>query len=291
METKTCNRCGETKPTTKFPSRTLRCRKCADEIWAEGRRAENKDPAQLLRDRKNVRRALARLGLKPNAEWHTMRRTADERNQHYAKQLDLQGGVCAIYDTGEWKQLGGKIVALCRDHDRDTGEFRGLLTQAANTGIGFFGENTELLEKAALYMEKWLAVPLDQREAHVTHRRYRTNGKPCDICEASETRSRSGKITRPCQDHDAVTNTLRGVLCARCNLGLGHLVHDPVLIRKAAQYLIGWGRPLGVSATGDKKLLGEAAGNSGLPDSLKPTGNTQRGHSHYTLRKSYRKDT
>lgn len=38
-------------------------------------------------------------------------------------------------------------------------------------------------------------------------------------------------------DHCSITMKVRGLLCCRCNSAIGQLLHDPVLIRKAAQYI------------------------------------------------------
>lgn len=50
----------------------------------------------------------------------------------------------------------------------------------------------------------------------------------CVICGSEETLV---------VDHDHNTGLVRGMLCNRCNLGLGHFRDDPLLLEFAAQYL------------------------------------------------------
>ena len=38
-------------------------------------------------------------------------------------------------------------------------------------------------------------------------------------------------------DHDHSTNTVRGMLCHKCNRGIGFLNDDPALVQKALDYL------------------------------------------------------
>ncbi len=53
-------------------------------------------------------------------------------------------------------------------------------------------------------------------------------GRTCAIC-----RKRSAK--RLCVDHCHVTRKVRGLLCKKCNFGLGHFSDD--LVEAAAAYL------------------------------------------------------
>ena len=54
-------------------------------------------------------------------------------------------------------------------------------------------------------------------------------GGVCAIC---------GRTTeRWCIDHDHKTERVRGILCIRCNAGLGQFLDDTALMNKAIQYL------------------------------------------------------
>lgn len=45
----------------------------------------------------------------------------------------------------------------------------------------------------------------------------------CAICNKPETRKRNGAVQSLCVDHDHSSGKVRGLLCFRCNLSLGHL--------------------------------------------------------------------
>lgn len=59
----------------------------------------------------------------------------------------------------------------------------------------------------------------------------------CLICKKPETSKRNGKIKELAEDHCHKTNTVRGLLCANHNTGLGLFNDDPALLEAAAQYL------------------------------------------------------
>jgi hypothetical protein len=56
----------------------------------------------------------------------------------------------------------------------------------------------------------------------------------CNICGASFEHADVRRVI----DHDHKTGATRGVLCAGCNLALGHIKDDPIVAQKMVQYLL-----------------------------------------------------
>jgi len=59
----------------------------------------------------------------------------------------------------------------------------------------------------------------------------------CAICEKPETKKLKDTIYRLAIDHDHKTNKVRGLLCSRCNRGLGHFMDNVKFLLKAIKYL------------------------------------------------------
>jgi predicted RND superfamily exporter protein len=67
--------------------------------------------------------------------------------QEYDELRTTQDGGCAICFR--------KVNRLVVDHDHTTGKIRSLLCTTCNTGLGQFGDNIALLEKAITYLKSF----------------------------------------------------------------------------------------------------------------------------------------
>jgi cytochrome c551/c552 len=72
----------------------------------------------------------------------------------YGDMLLAQGGACAICHQPETATRNGLMKALAVDHCHASGEVRGLLCVACNTGIGKFKDDRNLMLSAIKYLDK-----------------------------------------------------------------------------------------------------------------------------------------
>jgi len=59
----------------------------------------------------------------------------------------------------------------------------------------------------------------------------------CAICKRPETATRLGKVKALAVDHSHSTSKNRGLLCQKCNVGLGHFEDNQALLLAAVEYL------------------------------------------------------
>ena len=59
----------------------------------------------------------------------------------------------------------------------------------------------------------------------------------CGLCKSDFDFKVSNKLNYPCVDHDHENNKVRGIVCRRCNSGLGGFKDSPSLVKKAFKWL------------------------------------------------------
>ncbi len=154
--------------------------------------------------------------------------------------------------------VGDTMLCTVCNADKPTNEFRWLPAREAyeSACISCFNTRTGQREKAKrarlkqenpgfLWLKdkkKWLwnlyKLTWDGYQAILIHQK-----GLCAICQRvlRTTYSPDGRKRKAdddaCVDHDHVTGKVRGILCHACNFGVGHLLDDPLLLRKAADYL------------------------------------------------------
>lgn len=74
-------------------------------------------------------------------------------DEEYQRMLEDHDGVCAICLSNETAlSRSGQVLPLAVDHDHISGVVRGLLCGRHNRGLGFFGDNPQLLLRAFTYL-------------------------------------------------------------------------------------------------------------------------------------------
>jgi len=154
------------------------------------------------------------------------------------------------------------------DHCHTTGRYRGMLCSDCNTGLGYFQDQANLLQRAISYLERTLLLPdcveplkgvcpvcknlsankycsrTCQDRARAWRRKglgvsqfywlYDYQNGQCAICDKSFTEQ---NYQRPYIDHDHSTDKVRGLLCLKCNLGLGLLQDNRDLLQTLTKYV------------------------------------------------------
>jgi hypothetical protein len=127
--------------------------------WMKRYNRDHREEYRAYRE-KNKKRISLRA-----SEWHTKNRSRilEEKKkrsrmsnygvseQDYKVMLSQQDGACAI--CGKNKNYGGPGNCLQIDHCHDKGVVRGLLCSNCNTGLGKFGDDIEIMERAVKYLK------------------------------------------------------------------------------------------------------------------------------------------
>jgi hypothetical protein len=151
LDQKTCTKCGAPKPLSEYyitknrhGNRQVysRCKPCHRE---DAYRYQRRDSEEF----RAYRREYAR---RPYVREKNVARQREKlygvSDEQYKALVAAQGGRCAICT-----RLPGKRE-LAVDHDHDTNLIRELLCVSCNLGLGYFGDDPDLLLKAVTYLRK-----------------------------------------------------------------------------------------------------------------------------------------
>jgi len=120
--------------------------------------------------------------------------------------------VCAY--TREWN-------AAHRPQQRATGAKRRATDLVRDPQHVYRGQ---LLRKYGLTLDEYITRSATQRDK-------------CAICREPESRSYRGRTAQLAVDHDHATGRIRGLLCSKCNTGLGMFRDSPESLTRAITYL------------------------------------------------------
>ncbi|WP_327580987.1 endonuclease VII domain-containing protein [Nonomuraea sp. NBC_00507] len=224
---KYCARCAEIKPKAEFGSNraskdgvTTYCKPCHAVVTRENKvKKYGSERNYLLQYRYGI--------------------TEDD----FERMLAQQGGLCAIC-----RAVPGTFV----DHSHATGQVRGVLCFNCNNGLGHFGDNTVLLELAALYLDGEVLWPdfvilPEQRDGGSVARtrtyhlsqRYRMRHEDVEKMVAAQHGLCVVCWDRPPEhvDHCHRTGDVRHALCLPCNTGIGQFRDDPAVVWRALSYV------------------------------------------------------
>lgn len=270
---KRCGRCKETQPRESF-SRSSRetdglqpwCRECYG--------AYQRERTARLKARDEVRIPPAKRcpvcdTEKPSSEFHKSKSAVDGLQPLCAH--------CQLLARRDYVSRNAEVVALrqmekkARTPDRDAtkpcnkcGEVKPLLEFYAHRGTKD-GRGTYCMECEKASSRKWKkdnAERVKQQNAdrnlataRRSHRRWwlrlygldeqqyqallEVQGGACAICRQPETwiDSRTGEPRQLAVDHDHQTSKVRGLLCGKCNRGIGLFDDDDARMAQAARYL------------------------------------------------------
>jgi hypothetical protein len=224
---KYCARCAEVKSRTEFGSNkaskdgvTTYCKPCHAVVTRENKiKKYGSERNYLLQYRYGI--------------------TEDD----FERMLAQQGGLCAIC-----RAVPGAFV----DHSHETGQVRGVLCFNCNNGLGHFGDNTVLLESAALHLDGEVLWPdfviLPERRdggsvartrSYHLSQRYRMRHEDVEKMVAAQHGLCVVCWGRPPEhvDHCHRTGDVRYALCLPCNAGIGQFRDDPAVVWRALSYV------------------------------------------------------
>jgi hypothetical protein len=137
---KVCTVCNTEKPFSDYHSRIIKgitkfraqCKKCRGKDSWERIKKKFPDNYDVL-----------------DRVWKLQRRGVNITQKQYVDLIYNSNGLCEICNNPNTSNVKGSLSV---DHDHNNGKVRGLLCDKCNRGLGLFGDNINILLKAAEYL-------------------------------------------------------------------------------------------------------------------------------------------
>lgn len=220
VDSKWCPKCQTTKAAPEFS----RCNTSKSGLQGWCRECHR---AKYAEDKSNTEfyRALTPTGLAAACK-HCKNATSKERAAYRAGKPAPPAGHKRCSSCNETKAL-----AEFYRHPRDTAARLTFCTQCVEARRS--KRDAERPDKQRAYsLQRNYGLTVDQYTQWVE-----ACGYTCEICGYEMPREAKGAGERLHVDHDHETEALRGLLCNRCNTGLGQFRDNPSLLYVAAEYL------------------------------------------------------
>jgi len=201
MDTKACSRCRETKTLDQFYRKEGRpsswCKPCTLADIKARYRSKHPEPPPY---QPPAEKACNKCGVtKPLEQFHRRRSSRDGRNS-----------ICADCNTATSLAFNQSHPDYHRRHAREWAR-----------------KNPE--RKADNHLKWRLGLPYGTYDEM-----FAAQGGKCGICGDA---SPGARTTRFHVDHDKETGAIRGLLCGRCNTGIGQMRHSQPILLAAIDYL------------------------------------------------------
>lgn len=172
---KTCSKCGKSKPRTDFTRSNkykdgLRCW-CTLCESISNKMYHTRERARVATRHKAYNYPYKSHGAKRGRVYTlwTLYRLTRERYDQMVLEQEGRCAICGIIPDYD----------LCVDHDHATNLTRALLCRTCNWGLGQFKDNSELLAKAIIYLERYRYAHRQFTDENVAHVPVQVEGEIC----------------------------------------------------------------------------------------------------------------
>jgi hypothetical protein len=176
---------------------------------------------RCIRDRKGTRKRIRRI---PRHQWKVTKRTHCKFGHSWSKENTVIT-IVANRPTRRCRACANRGTLASYHRQKYDPEFAANRKTASRQWI-----DTRRLKQPTYFRDKWLkntyGLSLDEFYEMLAAQKYK-----CAICSIP-----IDEFTRHI-DHDHDTRLIRGLLCARCNHGLGHFRDSINILQSAAKYL------------------------------------------------------